>query len=191
MGVPKFSLDYRPGISFLEQCVSQFHLIGCNKIIVVVNHEGKRWIDSYQPALKNKTQVVENPHPERGRLHSLQSGLLESEKTQAIFIHNVDNPFVNQAVLRRMRDAAREHPGFDYISLRYRGRGGHPILISERLVGAILKEPAAGTSLKQILSHYKRTGLEVDDPGILININTMADYREAGLPLGTDAFRPG
>jgi molybdenum cofactor cytidylyltransferase len=191
MGAPKFSLVYRPGVCFLEQCVSQFHLFGCSKIIVVVNDEGKWWIDSYQPALKNRTQVVKNPYPERGRLFSVQSGLAECGNAKAVFILNVDNPFVNQATLRLLRDISLKHTGFDYISPRYKGMGGHPIMISERLVGAILKEPAAGTSLKQILSHYKCTDLEVDDPGILININTMADYREAGLPLGTDACRPG
>lgn len=194
IGIPKLSLDFRmrvpnyannngPGICFLEQCVWQFVLFGCNKVVVVVNSEGLHWIEKHRPALKKKTRLVVNPNPERGRLFSLQLGIEKSGKRDGLFIHNVDNPFVSQRVLQCIWEASLEHKDFDYISPRYHDRGGHPIMASKKLVRVILEKPSH-ESLKYILSQHHRTDVEVDDPGIHVNINTMEEYRDAGLPLG-------
>lgn len=194
MGVPKLSLDFRLGVSdlsggyhtaigFLEQCVSQFLLFGCSKVIVVVNREGFRWIEDHRPAIGTKACLVLNSYPERGRLFSLQLGIEKSGKRHGLFIHNVDNPFVSQKVLYSMWEVSREHEDFDYISPRYKGQGGHPIMVSKRVIRPIIEAPSH-ENLKQLLSAYARKDVEVHDPNILLNINTMEEYQDAGLPLG-------
>ena len=183
IGIPKLSLVFREGVSFLEQCISQFLLFGCSKVVVVVNSEGLRWIEKHKPLIKKKARLVLNPDPGRGRLFSLQLGIEKAGKRHALFIHNVDNPFVSQKVLQSLWKVSLEQEGFDYVSPRYKGKGGHPIMASNNLAQAILEEPSH-ESLKQILSAFERTTVDVHDPYILTNINTMDEYQKAGLPLG-------
>jgi molybdenum cofactor cytidylyltransferase len=194
MGVPKLSLDFRlgvselsggyfTGVSFLEQCISQFLLFGCSKVVVVVNSEGLQWIHKHKPAIKKKARLVLNPDPERGRLSSLQLGIQKAGNWSRLFIHNVDNPFVSQKVLHSIREASDENIDFDYISPRYKGQGGHPIMVSKRVIRPIIEAPSH-ENLKQVLSAYARTNVEVHDPNILVNINTIEEYQDAGLPLG-------
>ncbi len=194
MGVPKLSLDFRmgvpnhadnigSGIGFLEQCISQFLLFGCSKVVVVVNSKGLRWIEKHTPLIKKKARLVLNPDPGRGRLFSLQLGIEKAGKRHALFIHNVDNPFVSQKVLQSIWEVSLEHNDFDYVSPRYKGQGGHPVMISKQLARTILEEPS-DKSLKQILSAFERTTVEVHGPSILHNINTLEEYGKAGLPLG-------
>lgn len=185
MGLPKLSLAFRQGIIFLEQCVSQFQLFGCSKVVVVVNSEGLQWIDEHKPAIKKKMRLVLNPDPDRGRLSSLQLGIQKSNIEEGLFIHNVDNPFVSQKMLHHIYTGSYENKEFDYISLRYHGQGGHPLMVSKSLAQAILDEPSY-ESLNHILSKYKRTDVAVDDPAILVNINTMEEYQQAGLPLSEE-----
>ncbi len=182
MGKPKISVLFRPGISFLEQCVSQFLLFGCREVVVVINSEGLQWIEEYKPVIKKKALLVLNPHPERGRHYSLRLGLEKSGMRHELFIHNVDNPFVSQEVLRVIHETSLIHPGFDYISPRHEGQGGHPIMVSENLARLILHD-SSNRSLNQILHDYQREDAVINDPNILLNINSMKEYQEAGLPL--------
>ncbi len=183
MGKPKLALSFRPGISFLEQCVSQFLLFGCREVVVVINNEGLQWIEEYKPVIKKKARLVLNPYPERGRHFSLQLGIEKSTIEHGLFIHNVDNPFVSQEVLRVIHETSLIHPGFDYISPRHEGQGGHPIMVSENLARLILHD-SSNRSLNQILHDYQREDAVVNDPNILTNINFRIAYQEAGLPLG-------
>ncbi len=205
MGTPKLSLMYSEGVSFVEQCVTQFLLFGCCKVVVVINHGGRKWIEQQKPPLlgnllvanNSSTQtdkhlhiqpggkivMVDNAHPERGRFYSLQQGLLHIGKEHVVFVHNVDNPFISQGTLQTIYQASQHDEGFAWISPRYNGRGGHPILLSARLAKAIRHEMTVDVNLKEYLSHEERTAVDLNDPGILKNINSMEDYQASGLPM--------
>lgn len=205
MGSPKLSLTFSKGVSFMEQNVSQFLLFGCSKVVVVVNHAGMRWIEKQRPRFSGQvvltsghvTQetepaqlppdgrivIVVNTQPVCGRFYSLQQGLRYTGTRQAVFVQNVDNPFVRADTLLAMHEVSQRHEGFAWISPRYKGRGGHPILLSARLAQSIRHEMREGLNLKEYLSHEKRTDTGLNDPSILVNINTIEDYMEAGLPM--------
>jgi molybdenum cofactor cytidylyltransferase len=60
----------------------------------------------------------------------------------------------------------------------YHGRAGHPVVLPEHLFPIIQRAPG-GTTLREVLG---QTGVQVryvdvDDGGVLVNVNTPADLR--------------
>lgn len=190
MGVPKLSLRYQGGVSFAEHCVFSFLNSGCRQVALVVNEEGFHWMATHVADFPAEVRVVINSHPEFGRLHSLEQGLLSLDEFLPAFVHNVDNPFVNPQVLLALETAYSgtipkgQGPEADhYFSPDFGGRGGHPVLLSPGVVKAILKKGTHPTSLKAFLSGFHRVRVAVTDPHVLVNINTTEDYQSYGLPL--------
>jgi molybdenum cofactor cytidylyltransferase len=60
---------------------------------------------------------------------------------------------------------------------RYRGRRGHPIWFSRELIPEFLDLPAGGAARDVVRRHAEDTAfLDLDDPGILADIDDRADY---------------
>lgn len=182
MGRLKMLLPYDHELTFYEKCVQTFTKWGCKNIISVVNEEGYKWIERQKDSFRTEI-IVLNRTPGRGRFSSLQMGLHEANNDAPVFIHNIDNPFITIMTLQKIYLASIGNDHYDFISPRYRGRGGHPILISWKLADAIRRAAETDISLNVFLSGYTRRDVEVGDPGILLNINTMEDYTKAGLSL--------
>jgi CTP:molybdopterin cytidylyltransferase MocA len=190
MGVPKLSLRFRGGVSFAEECISQFKEFGCRQISLVVNQEGYDWLSRQTTAFPGNVSVVLNSYPGYGRFFSVQQGLLPIDKKQPVFIHNVDNPFVSHKALNllqlaRARTLTEDSTSEEtcYFNPVTGERGGHPILLGSGIVDAIRQEKTRPESLKSFLQNFLKIGVGVDDPKIHVNINTLEDYRQYGLPL--------
>jgi len=176
MGMPKFALKFNRHRTFLEEIVGQFDSFGCKEIIVVMNKEGRKLIDEMEIKLPENVIIANNPYPELGRFSSIKTGLGFLRNTDSLFLHNVDNPFVNRNVLRRLFN---NDNNADYYVPVHENRGGHPILLTGKVVNEIRKCPNVDFSLKEYLKAYRKTVVEVDDPGIFININSPEDYVKA------------
>jgi molybdenum cofactor cytidylyltransferase len=182
MGMQKLSLPYDHERTFYEKCVQTFLQWGCRNIISIVNEEGYTWLKNQKDSVSSVT-IVKNNNPQRGRFSSLQLGVHDANKDAPVFIHNIDNPFITIETLQKIFQKSIVNRQYDFISPRYKGRGGHPILISCELAEAIRSTRDTNISLNMFLSGYTRTDVDVEDPGILSNINTMEDYTRAGLSL--------
>ena len=68
--------------------------------------------------------------------------------------------------------------GLGYTSPIYKGRKGHPILVSKNIIQHLNDLPDRNLNLKNILSSFPKSIVEVDNASILININTPVDYKE-------------
>ena len=90
------------------------------------------------------------------------------------FVSNIDNPFVNQDVLNRL---ASKGEGFNYVNPTYNGKGGHPFLISEKVITDLVSEEKDQFHLKEFLIGYTRKSVEVSDEKILVNINTEEEFK--------------
>lgn len=175
MGLPKLSLEFKEGRTFLENVINEYSEFGCNEIIVVVNPEGHKYIvNSLQPFADN-VKIAINEFPELGRFYSLKTGCLELSEINNVFIHNVDNPFVNQAVLKKLLNRSKD---FDYVIPSYKGKGGHPVMISGDVVAAVISEPDVNQHLKEFLNRFPSTKEEVDDKKVLVNINDTEEYKK-------------
>ncbi|NOU46090.1 MAG: NTP transferase domain-containing protein [Bacteroidales bacterium] len=171
-GQAKFSLKFDAEITFLEKIVAEYIAFGCENIVVVVNTESLDLLQDSQFFHKSEAKSVINPNPESGRFSSIKIGMAALKESNATFIQNVDNPFVNLNMLHQLADNLTEYAG---ICPTFHGKGGHPLLLSEKLVIA-LKSENYHVDFKQFLTGFEIQKMEVNDPGVLANINTREDY---------------
>ncbi len=173
MGVPKAFLPFRDGMNFLEACLQAFNNFGCKEVVVVVNQQLFKQVDSKEFNLQENARFVCNEYPERGRFFSLQCGLKALTKRTNTFIHNVDNPFITSGVLQAL---AEKEKTADVICPAYGARRGHPVLVSSGVVKDIISEDSHDYNLRDYLERYQHVSVPVTDPNILVNINTPEDY---------------
>lgn len=172
MGVPKFSLKLDNGLTFIEKIVDEYFYFGCSNIIVVLNAENKMLFDSLNLQLPRNTIIVVNNHPEWERFYSLKLSAKALYVPKPMFVSNIDNPFFGQSLLRSMYVACR---GCDYASASFMGRGGHPFYLSKTVVSDLRNEQSDNRHIKDFLSNYPKKLIPVDDPKVLLNINTPDD----------------
>ncbi len=114
-----------------------------------------------------------NPDPTRGMLSSAQAALATMPAgTSALLVWPVDLPKVAPATVRAILDAA---PGRLVIP-RHAGRGGHPVRVPRSLFGALAALPVERGLRALVEDHAAAVlHLEVDDAGVLEDIDTPAD----------------
>ena len=175
MGKAKFALEFSVNKTFLEEIIHQYHSFGCKQIIIVLNEKGQDYIKNHRFAFPDNTLLITNKYLERGRFYSIKLGVhsINSENTP-VFIHNIDNPFVNHKVLQKLLSINNS----GYASPTYQDKGGHPILISKHIAQQILLDKENNIVLSEFLKKFKRKRIEVDDKNILVNINTPEDYQK-------------
>jgi len=175
MGKPKFALGFEMQKTFLEEIIARYSEFPCEEIIVVMNVNGRALLDSLKIKLPANTKITINPNPEHGRFSSIKTGLNHLSNRTAVFIHNVDNPFVNVGLLRALSTNLGHA---DYCVPMFKNRGGHPILISPKVVDAIINCSHDDLNLKEYLKAFEKKTSEINNPKILININSIQDYEE-------------
>jgi molybdenum cofactor cytidylyltransferase len=174
MKSPKFALPFDKKYTFLEKIIQEYDNFGCNKIIVVLNKEGKLLADTLNLKLK-KTTIVVNNHPEWERFYSIKVGLESLTQSHPVFIHNVDNPFVNTTILGNL---LQQDINAGFVVPTYKGRGGHPILISNKVCQAIVSEKENAIIFSEFLKDYNKKRVDVADEKILVNINSKDLYQK-------------
>lgn len=124
--------------------------------------------------------VVQNPDPARGRSSSIVQGVRSLPNTLSAFaIVNVDQPCAASILTQLI--AASATAGKLITLPRYRGKRGHPPLFANALRSALLHVREETQGLKAVTrSHRADTAyVDIDDPSVVWNLNTPADYRHA------------
>ncbi len=175
MGQIKFSLKMKDGKIFLEHILQQFSKFGCYEMVVVINREGKSFLDQHAIEFPENVRFILNEHPGYERFYSVKLGLSAINRNRFVFIHNADNPFVEQDVLEQIFEKREEA---DIVKPVYKGKGGHPILISDKIRAEIISETENNIRLDDFLRKYPQKRVNVGSEKILININTPDDYQK-------------
>ncbi len=173
MGEPKFGLKFNETTTFLENIISVFNENACAEIVIVVNEEVQKLLLNQSYTFPQTTKIIVNKHPEWGRFYSVKIGLQQLENTQAVFLVNVDNPFVNSNLINALLD---EKDAADFMVPSYKGKGGHPILLTQKVIDKIVHEENIESNLKLFLLKFNKKFLEVTDPNVLANINTPEEF---------------
>ncbi|MGE0090177.1 MAG: NTP transferase domain-containing protein [Bacteroidales bacterium] len=173
MGAPKWSLRFNEKSSFIENIISEYYSFGCKEILLVINETDYSSFVGKNYHLTKNVKVVINKHPEWDRFYSLKLGVGELEKDQPVFIHNVDNPFVNCDVLSKLFENIN---GSDVVIPEYEGRGGHPILISNKIIEKVLSSKEDILHFKEFMNQFSKAKINIDDKRILVNINSLDEY---------------
>jgi CTP:molybdopterin cytidylyltransferase MocA len=169
MGSPKALLRYR-GQTFLDTLVELF-AARCAPVIVVL---GAHAAQIRQQAARPATFVM-NADFARGMTTSLQCGLRALPGTAASVLFTlVDHPAVAPSTI----DALLADTGALVRVPRYGGRRGHPIWFARELAPEFLELGESGAARDVVHAHRAQTDyVDVDDPGILADIDDPAAYR--------------
>jgi molybdenum cofactor cytidylyltransferase len=170
MGSPKALLDFR-GETFLDRLIGVFSQF-CAPVVVVVGHDAAR----IKAGVKNPERVIfaENKDYRLGQLSSMQCGLRAiPESVGSVLFTLVDHPNVRPSTIQALLD----HPAPMAIP-SFQGRRGHPIHFHRDLIAEFLALPADSQAKLVVSRHGGDIGYaEVDDPGILSDIDDPAAYR--------------
>lgn len=174
MGSPKALLRYQ-GQTFIERICEAFLTAGVDELIVVLGaraEELRRALPAH-PALR----VVVNPRYFQGQLSSLMTGIgALLPESEAAVVTLVDHPLVTAETIKTLIASFRAAP-LPIIIAAYQGRRGHPVLFSSQIYGEILAAPLDQGAKVVVRKHPPRVReVQVDDPGILADIDTPEDY---------------
>jgi len=162
--------------TFLEKIITTYQNFGIQKIIVVINQKFciEPW-ESKIKSLKNQATIVENTAVEKGRLYSIQLGLQHLADADFVFIQNIDNPFIDKKILKKLQQN-RCKTGVTVPT--FNQKGGHPILINRAIKEQIINNFNSSSTLHDVINLFDRKNVEVEDDSILININTPEEYKK-------------
>lgn len=138
----------------------------CARVIVVSGYraeEIEKLTEGY-----GKVRVVHNADYAAGMFSSVRTGVKEVRAPRFFFTPG-DYPLIDQTVCRKLLAVRGEA-----VIPTYRGRKGHPILLDGALAGEILNEPP-DSNLKRFLQKRSCRLTEVDEAGILADLDTRAD----------------
>lgn len=118
--------------------------------------------------------VIENPDPARGMASSIALGFaaLPQGDLDAAWLWPVDHPGVELATLERLRAALGAH---EVAVPRWAGRGGHPPLIARAVWPRLVGCAALPAGARSVLATADVIAVEVDDPGVVRDVDTLAD----------------
>jgi molybdenum cofactor cytidylyltransferase len=125
---------------------------------------------------------VVNPRAADGQLTSLIAGLdaIDAPSVPAALVTLVDVPLVNPDTIRTLLARAGDS-GAAVVRAVYRGQHGHPVIFKRELFDALRRgDPAVGA--KQIVRTAAIADVEVNDPGVVEDVDTPADYARVIAP---------
>jgi molybdenum cofactor cytidylyltransferase len=146
----------------------------CSRIIVVTGSNSEK----IEEILKNHRNLalVKNDDFEDGMFSSIKAGLKEAKGDRIFFLPG-DCPMINKKVFEKMLSIDS-----DIVIPSYQGRTGHPLLLN-RSNAKKISEDRDHISLRTYIANNSPKVVEVDDPGILWDIDTHLDYEEALITL--------
>ena len=153
-------------ITIIEHCILGMYDY-CSKIIVVGGHR----IDDIKKHLKkySKVDLIHNENYLDGMFSSVKTGLKHLEGDR-FFLTPGDYPMINKSTYEAMLKVNE-----DIVIPTFNKKKGHPILIKTHLRDEIVNNPSIN-SLRDYIWKKEPVTLEVEDSGILFDVDTMDDY---------------
>lgn len=150
-------------------------------VILVLGFEADRirhCLETTHPDLTG-IRVVENPDWQNGQSFSVAAGLsaLTPETGGALFLLG-DQPLVTVRTINRLISVFQT-TGHWIVAPCHNGQRGNPVLVAAPLFDR-LKHPAGDAGARVLFEAFKHRMhcLDVDDPGILMDVDTPQDYAD-------------
>ena len=120
-----------------------------------------------------------------GQLSSLKVGLATAidEHADAVIVHLADHPLVSpdtfRAIVTNFRASASP-----IVVARYRERRGHPVIFDRSVFAELMAAPEDQGARVVVNAAPERVSyVDVEDPGVVLDLDTPADLANAGLSL--------
>lgn len=167
IGKNKMILDIG-GKTVIDRCIEGMYGV-CSRIIVVGGHRTqdiKYIIDQYE-----KVELVYNPDYLEGMFSSVMKGVAQV-RGQGVFLIPGDYPAVKKTTYKDILGVDK-----DIVVPLYNKEKGHPLFMKYPLVKELLASNAYQT-LRDFVNKKGYTPIDVVDPGILMDIDTIDDYKK-------------
>jgi len=184
MGSPKQLIDIC-GDKAIRVVVRKALSVGFKEVVVVLGYMHEI-ISRYLKDIGG-IRVVVNPRYYEGMSTSLAEGVRSLRPgLDAFMVILCDQPFISIDTMKRIVEAYYEHGGEHLMVFpTYMGSRGNPALISSRLSHEVLGLKG-DVGARALLDRYRDRVLyvEVDDPGVVLDIDTREDLERALRELG-------
>jgi molybdenum cofactor cytidylyltransferase len=130
---------------------------------------------------------VHNENFPTGMHSSIRAGILAlSDTSHGFVVVLADQPWIDDSVFHRLIDEFSLRTGPRILTSWSDGKRGNPTIISSDFIPEILAEPDGDYGCSYLFKRHPNVVVEVQvqDPGILIDIDTPEDYRiyRQGIP---------
>jgi len=181
MGRPKALLQVG-GESFLSRTVRALRSGGCDPVLVVVPDGDPQLTERLADAAERAgARVLFNADPGEGPITSLRMAIDELRDSVAGLAYlPVDHPMVRPDTVAELLAAARGEEAAALTVPTHRGKRGHPAVFSASLFAELTDPELEGGARAVVHRHLARARLvEVDDAGVIIDIDTPEAYAAA------------
>jgi len=179
MGYPKPLLEVG-GRTFIEQ-IAETMLAVVPRLVIVIGAHRER----VRTAIPRDVRIalVENPNYSRGQLSSLKVALsaILPDSTGAL-VHLGDHPMVRVETFQAMVDSCNQ-TSKPILIARHDGHRGHPVIFDRALFAELQSAPEQEGARHVVNADGSRVAyVDLNDPGINLDLDTPADLARAGLP---------
>ena len=174
------------GKTLIESLGASFAAAQGRDLVVVLGKDAASYLDAYPVWASGRpfdwmglrTLVIINEATERGPFYSLQCGIRALKRPAWSFVTPVDSFCQGAAFWRQLWE--RRSAGVLAICPRHANRGGHPVLLAPEMLMALREASWTGDSARldlqlRALEPSQRLWVEVDEPGLILNLNTPDD----------------
>ena len=170
----------RQGPTFLTRIATTLIDGGAIDIVVVARADD-RDVHHEIDALGTRARCVINAHADDGQLSSLLVGLdaVDRPGVHGIIVTPVDAPYVRATTVRALLVTAESRRA-PIVRPTHRGQHGHPVVFSRRVFDELRHADRSLGAKGVVRAHaHDLIDLEVDDPGVLHDIDRPEDYARA------------
>ena len=106
---------------------------------------------------------------------SIAAGVAERSGAPGWLVLPGDMPLVHPNSILAVASALEQHP---VVYAQYRGRRGHPVAFAAELYSELIML-RGDEGARRVMARYPAHGQEVDDPGVLLDVDTADDLQAA------------
>ena len=115
--------------------------------------------------------VLSDADAVRGMGDSIAAGVAERSGASGWLVLPGDMPLVTPGSMLAVATALEQYP---VVYAQHRGRRGHPVGFSAELYSELVRL-SGDDGARRIMARYPAQGVELDDSGVLLDVDTVAD----------------
>lgn len=160
------------GAPMVETVVARLLETAVDPVLVVTGHESR----AIEAAVPSPATTVHNPAHEEGLGSSVRAGVAALDPSvDAVLVCLGDMPRVDPRTVRGLVDAFRRAPDMGAFVPVHAGRRGNPVLWASALFPELLKLRGDAGARHLVAARPDMVcEVEVDDPGVLLDVDTAA-----------------
>ncbi len=146
------------------------HAIETQLPVLVVTTEALAPLAGQQLATRD-VLVLSAGEAARGMGYSIAAGVAERSGATGWLVLPADMPLLRPGTLLAVAQALDEHP---VVYAQYKGRRGHPVGFAAELYSELIQVDG-DDGARRVVARYPAFGVDVDDPGTLLDVDTETD----------------